>query len=169
MSLREFQVVFWVVLFLFVPQMVSADLRVIDETAIPFTGFLSKSEFDKRYPSEIKADRSKLDPGWYVIYQHHALNYTFGPILLEATGQDYLEELKKIVEAAAAQRPCIEDYRLELSYEPNPAMQGSGRESVGSSGGSPSSESNGDSGNGTTSESDASSIWDFFRGLVGWF
>jgi hypothetical protein len=96
----------------------AAPIRVIDETAIPFTGFLSKAEFDQRYPGEMIEDPAQLDTGWYVIYAHESLNYYFGPILLESTGEDYLQQLTKTVEAAVAQRPSIQNYRLELSFEP---------------------------------------------------
>lgn len=97
----------------------AAPVRVIDETAIPFTGFLSKADFDQRYPGKMIDDPSKLDTGWYVIYAHESLNYYFGPILLESTGEDYLAQLTETVEAAVAQRPSIQNYRLELSYEPS--------------------------------------------------
>ena len=39
--------------------------------------------------------------------------------LLESIGKDYLDQLSEIVEVAVMQRPSIQDYRLELSYEPN--------------------------------------------------
>ena len=94
-------------------------LRVIDEEAIPFAGFLSKVEFDQRYPGKIVAEPAELDGGWYVIYEHETLNYYFGPILLRSTGEDYFAQLEEIVEAAVAQRPGINGYRLELSYEPS--------------------------------------------------
>lgn len=97
----------------------AAPLRVIDESAIPFTAFLSKADFDQRYPGERIEDPTKLDKGWYVIYEHEALNYYFGPILLESMGQDYYDQLAQTVEAAAAQRPSIRGYRLELSYQPS--------------------------------------------------
>ena len=104
-------------------------LRVIDEEAIPFAGFLSKVEFDQRYPGKIVAEPAELDGGWYVIYEHETLNYYFGPILLRSTGEDYFAQLGEIVEAAVAQRPGINGYRLELSYEPSrtwssPATEG---------------------------------------------
>ena len=93
--------------------------RVIEARAIPFTAFLPQAEFDERYPGEEVEDLSELKPGWYVIYQHESLSYYFGPILLESTGKDYLQRLTRIVEGAVAQRPSIQDYRLELSYEPS--------------------------------------------------
>lgn len=94
-------------------------IRVIDEAAIPFAGFLSKVDFDQRYPGDLLDDPSKLDTGWYVIYEHESLNYYFGPILLGSIGKDYLDQLTEIVEVAVMQRPSIQDYRLDLSYEPN--------------------------------------------------
>ena len=94
-------------------------IRVIDEAAIPFAGFLSKVDFDQRYPGHLLDDPAKLDAGWYVIYEHESLNYYFGPILLESIGKDYLDQLSETVEAAVTQRPSIQDYRLELSYEPS--------------------------------------------------
>jgi len=97
----------------------AAPVRVVDETAIPYAGFLSKADFDQRYPGEILDDPSKLDTGWYVIYEHESLNYYYGPILLESVGEDYLAQLTKTVETAVALRPSIQDYRLELSYEPS--------------------------------------------------
>mgnify|MGYP005846732351 CR=1 FL=1 len=96
----------------------AAPLRVIDETAIPYMSFLAKADFDQRYPGELVEASAALDSGWYVIYQHEALNYYFGPVLLESIGQDYLEQLTETVEAAVAERPSIQNYRLELSYEP---------------------------------------------------
>lgn len=93
--------------------------RVIEAGAIPFTAFLSKADFDQRYPGKELADLSQLEPGWYVIYAHESLSYYFGPVLLESTGQDYLAQLTQTVEKAVAQRPTIQDYRLELSYEPS--------------------------------------------------
>jgi hypothetical protein len=94
-------------------------IRVIDETAIPFAGFLANVDFDQRYPGELFDDPAKLDAGWYVIYEHESLNYYFGPILLESIGKDYLDQLSETVEAAVTQRPSIQNYRLELSYEPS--------------------------------------------------
>jgi hypothetical protein len=94
-------------------------IRVIDEAAIPFAGFLSKVDFDQRYPGHLFDDPAKLDAGWYVIYEHESLNYYFGPILLESIGKDYLDQLSETVEAAVTQRPSIQNYRLELSYEPS--------------------------------------------------
>jgi hypothetical protein len=99
--------------------MQAAPLRVIDESAIPFMSFLSKADFDQRYPGALIETSSELDSGWYVIYEHESLNYYFGPILLESIGQDYLEQLTETVEAAVAERPSIQDYRLELSYGPS--------------------------------------------------
>jgi hypothetical protein len=96
----------------------SGGIRVISESAIPYAGFLSKANFDQRFPGQIKAGPSALDTGWYVIYQHESLSYYFGPILLESTGEDYLAQLTNTVEGAVQQRPTIMDYRLELSYEP---------------------------------------------------
>ena len=96
-------------------------IRVIEEAAIPFTKFLSKADFDLRYPGEMITDPSKLDTGWYVIYEHESLSYYFGPILLESTGQDYYDQLEATVGEAVVQRPTIEGYRLELSFEPKAA------------------------------------------------
>lgn len=94
-------------------------VRVIEDSAITYTKFLSKANFDKRFPGEVVTDLSKLNTGWYVIYEHESLSYYFGPILLESIGEDYLAQLKETVEDAVAQRPTIEGYRLELSYEPS--------------------------------------------------
>jgi len=96
----------------------AAGIRVIEESAIPYAGFLSKASFDQRFPGTSKSGPAELDSGWYVIYEHESLSYYFGPILLESTGQDYLAQLTETVEAAVQQRPTITDYRLELSFEP---------------------------------------------------
>ena len=101
-------------------------VRMIGESAIPFTSFLSKAEFDQRFPGKIIEDATTLPSGWYVIYAHESLNYYFGPILLRSTGEDYLAQLQETVEAAVAQRPSIQDYRLELSYEPSTPPSDSG-------------------------------------------
>jgi len=107
-------------LFLVLPALLQArPIRVINEAAIPFAGFLSKVDFDQRYPGYLFDDSAKIDTGWYVIYEHESLNYYFGPILLESIGKDYLDQLSETVEAAVTQRPSIKNYRLELSYEPN--------------------------------------------------
>lgn len=108
----------------------AAPLRVIDETAIPFAAFLPKPDFDQRYPGETVNEVGDLESGWYVIYEHASLNYYFGPILLESIGQDYLDQLTETVEAAVAQRPSIQDYRLELSYEPSEAAASDSAESA---------------------------------------
>jgi hypothetical protein len=133
--------------------------RVIEEAAIPFTGFLSKADFDQRYPGEMITDLSELSPGWYVIYEHESLSYYFGPILLQATGEDYLGQLTETVEAAVAQRPSIEDYRLDLSYEPSqPASPSQSQEnsSADSSGGS-----------GSPRPESKPGLWGFLRRLFG--
>ena len=110
----------FVLLFLVLPAILQArPIRVIKEAAIPFAGFLSKVDFDQRYPGDLFDDSAKIDTGWYVIYEHEALNYYFGPILLESIGKDYLAQLSEIVEVATMQRPSIQDYRLELRYESN--------------------------------------------------
>ena len=113
------------------------EIRVIEESAISYTGFLSKDRFDQRFPGQIKAGPAELDSGWYVIYEHESLSYYFGPILLESTGQDYLKQLTQAVDAAVQQRPSITDYRLELSYEPSISESESESESEKSGNGSP--------------------------------
>lgn len=97
----------------------SGGFRVIDESAIAYMEFLSKADFDQKFPGRIYADSAELEGGWYVIYEHQKLNYYFGPILLKSIGQDYLAELTQIVDAAVQQRPDIQNYRLVLSYEPS--------------------------------------------------
>jgi hypothetical protein len=110
----------YVLLFLVFPALLQAKpIRVIEEAAIPFAGFLAKVDFDQRYSGKLFDDPAKLETGWYVIYEHESLNYYFGPILLESIGKDYLDQLSRVVEVAVMQRPSIQDYRLELSFEPS--------------------------------------------------
>jgi len=141
---------------LLLPLSLSA-VRVIDESAIPFTAFLSKAEFDQRFPGKEVAELSELEPGWYVIYEHVSLAYYFGPMLLESTGEDYLAELSEIVTAAVEQRPSIQDYRLELSYEPS--------EPTGESGGS--SESAPELGSPPPPPPEPSGFWGFVKRIFG--
>ncbi|WP_269525491.1 hypothetical protein [Coraliomargarita parva] len=138
---------------------VSAEIRVIDESAIPYTGFLSKADFDQRFPGELLPDPSALSSGWYVIYEHQSLNYYFGPVLLQSTGEDYLAELKDIVEQAVAQRPDIRDYRLELSFEPTSSSSSSNSNSASNPSSSPS--------GGTPQTSSSWSIFDFIKKVFG--
>lgn len=106
-----------------------AQLRVIDEAAIPYAGFLSKADFDQRFPGEVLMDAATIEPGWYVVYQHQSLNYYFGPMQLESTGRDYLAQLRTIVNEVVAQRPSIEDYTLQLQQAPFESAQEAGAES----------------------------------------
>ncbi|MGB0743984.1 MAG: hypothetical protein ACPGSB_05605, partial [Opitutales bacterium] len=122
--------------------------------------FLSKADFDQRYPGEEVADLSKLAPGWYVIYEHESLSYYFGPVLLESTGQDYLAQLTETVESAVVERPSIQDYRLELSYEPSQATSPNNPSAAPPNPGSPSASGN-------TQPAPGPSIWNFFRRLFG--
>jgi hypothetical protein len=133
--------------------------RVIEEQAIPFTGFLSKAEFDQRYPGELVEELSELSPGWYVIYEHEALSYYFGPMLLESTGEDYLAQLTGIVEEAVEARPTIRDYRLELSYEPSQV--------VSSSEASQHRPNDASVGQESTQPEAKPSLWSFFKRLFG--
>ena len=139
--------------------LLASGARVIEAGAIPFTAFLSKADFDQRYPGKEVSDLAKLEPGWYVIYEHASLSYYFGPVLLESTGRDYLGQLTETVEAAVAQRPSIQDYRLELSYEPSQSNAGSGSTGSDTSSANP--------GTGRTQPPPKPSIWDFFRRLFG--
>ena len=95
-----------------------ASVRVIDESAIPYSGFLRKAEFDQRFPGETYSNSQSIDLGWYVLYSQASLQYLFGPISLQSTGQDYLDQLKGIVEEAVEQRPEISDYSLRLIKTP---------------------------------------------------
>jgi hypothetical protein len=135
-------------------------VRVIEAGAIPFTAFLAKADFDQRYPGQEVVDLSKLDPGWYVIYEHESLSYYFGPVLLESTGQDYLAQLTETLDEAVAQRPSIQDYRLELSYEPSQSSASSGATGSDASSGNP-------SGGYGSPPPPPPSIWSFFRRLFG--
>lgn len=96
----------------------SASVRLIDETAIPYTGFLRKAEFDQRFPGKKLDDTADLLYGWFVIYTHQDLQYYFGPITLESTGRDYLQQLKSIVSQAVEQRPGLADHSLRLEKAP---------------------------------------------------
>ena len=136
-------------------------LRVMPETAIPFTGFLSKQEFDTRFPGTAVAAVADLDDGWYVIYEHASIRYYFGPILLESTGKDYLSKLEAILGKAVDQRPSIQDYSLRLSYEPSQT-----RSSPTAPGGAPSDPSS-PSQPGQNSTPPKPSIFDFFKRLFG--
>ena len=137
----------------------SSEIRVIEESSIPYLGFLSKAEFDQRFPGEMQSGPADLDSGWYVIYEHEQLNYYFGPILLESTGKDYLEQLTETVEAAVQQRPSITEYRLELSFEPSAAPSASEDSE---------SESESESGSGSPPPPPpAPSIWTLIRGIFG--
>ncbi|MFU8847153.1 MAG: hypothetical protein ACNA77_00350 [Opitutales bacterium] len=138
----------------------AAAVRVIEAGAIPFSAFLSKADFDQRYPGEEVADLSKLKPGWYIIYEHESLSYYFGPVLLESTGRDYLVQLTETVEAAVAQRPSIQDYRLELSYEPSQSSASPSEANT-----DPQSEN--PSGSRGNPPPPPPSIWNFFRRLFG--
>ena len=111
-------------------------LRVIDESAINYMEFLSKADFDQRFPGQIKLELADLDSGWYVIYEHERLNYYFGPILLRSTGEDYRMQLTQIVEAAVEQRPDIQGYAIRLSYEPSTGFSGKSEGSTDDSNGS---------------------------------
>ena len=111
--------------------MLTANIRIMDEAAIAYTAFLSKAEFDQRFPGKMVSDLTELENGWYVIYEHQGLNYYFGPILLQSTGRDYLAQLKQIVVAALEQRPSIQEYRLTLRFEPSSQFDsGAGDEDV---------------------------------------
>lgn len=123
--MRQLRYIFLAVFSLFALSLNALGVRVIEESAIPYTKFLSKADFDKRFPGEVVTDLTQLDTGWYVIYEHESLSYYFGPILLESIGEDYLAQLKETVDEAVAQRPSIEGYRLELSYEPSASSSGS--------------------------------------------
>lgn len=136
-------------------------VRVIEAGAIPFTAFLSKADFDQRYPGKEVGDLSTLEPGWYVIYEHEALSYYFGPVLLESTGQDYLAQLTETVEGAVEQRPTIQDYRLELSYEPSQSSTPSG------SANNPPNTQNPSAASGRPQTAPKSGIWSFFKRLFG--
>ena len=133
-----------------------SEIRVIEESAISYTGFLSKARFDQRFPGQIKSGPAELDSGWYVIYEHESLSYYFGPILLESTGQDYLAQLTQTVDAAVQQRPSITDYRLELSFEPTT----SGSQEGGS-------EQSDSEGNGGSPPPPPSSFWILLRSIFG--
>ena len=140
----------------------TSGIRVIEESAIPYAGFLSKANFDQRFPGQMKSSPADLDSGWYVIYEHESLSYYFGPILLESTGQDYLEQLTQTVEAAVQQRPTIMDYRLELSFEPSTsASEGSDSDSAESE--------NPESGYGSPPPTPppSTNIWSLIRGIFG--
>ena len=133
-----------------------SEIRMIEESAISYTGFLSKARFDQRFPGQIKPGPAELDSGWYVIYEHESLSYYFGPILLESTGQDYLAQLTQTVDAAVQQRPSITDYRLELSFEPTT----SGSQEGGS-------EQSDSEGNGGSPPPPPSSFWILLRSIFG--
>ncbi|MEM8866965.1 MAG: hypothetical protein AAGC73_01730 [Verrucomicrobiota bacterium] len=146
----------------------SVSARVIEAEAIPFAGFLSKADFDARYPGRVITDVSELEPGWYVIYEHEALQYFFGPISLESTGQDYLAQLEGIVAEAVSARPSIQDYTLELSYEPSQLTAPSaGTGSAGGGATPPQQGSGGSGGAGTQSGGGSWGIFEFFRRIFG--
>ncbi len=136
----------------------ASGIRVMEESAISYTGFLSKANFDQRFPGQMKAGSAELDSGWYVIYEHERLSYYFGPILLESTGRDYLAQLTQTVDAAVQQRPAIIGYRLELSFEPSEVAQGESAQR--------SESDNAESGNGRP-PSASFNIWGLVRSVFG--
>ncbi|MFT4902251.1 MAG: hypothetical protein ACI81V_001537 [Lentimonas sp.] len=106
-------------LFAFMLRAESAEsIRAIEASAIPYMRFLSKADFDLRYPGQRLPQLTQLRSGWYVSYRHESLCYYFGPILLQATGEDYKAQLESMLVSALAQRPAIQGYELALTYEP---------------------------------------------------
>lgn len=146
-----------------------AKLRVIEESAIPYTGFLSKADFDQRFPGELFENPNSVESGWYVVYEHQSLNYYFGPMPLESTGRDYLAQLRTIVDEAVAQRPSIQEYILELKQAPFDSGEGTGAESSAQAGEYPESESAESAGSsaGGSPPSSSFNIWKMIKGLFG--
>ena len=62
--------------------------------------------------SETYSNSQSIDSGWYVLYSQASLQYLFGPISLQSTGQDYLDQLKGIVKEAVDSACGISDYSL---------------------------------------------------------
>ncbi|MFQ3226511.1 MAG: hypothetical protein ACI8Z5_002783 [Lentimonas sp.] len=135
----------------------AAGIRVIEESAIPYAGFLSEANFNQRFPGKMKSAPAELDSGWYVIYEHESLSYYFGPILLESTGKDYLGQLTQTVEAAVQERPTITDYRLELSFEPSESSTSE----------SQSEDESAESGYGSPPPPPSTDIWSLIRSIFG--
>ena len=98
----------------------SQTLRVPRERALsPPRRILSHLKFRPSLVSGASLKRFLATTDSSILRRTDPLNYYFGPILLESIGKDYLDQLSGIVEVAVTQRPSIQDYRLELSYEPN--------------------------------------------------
>ena len=102
----------------FISLPLAASIRILEETAIPYTRFLSKAEFDQRFPGEVHRDGTGLAAGWYIFYSQESLRYLFGPVALRATGQDYLGELRTILADVVDQRPALSDHTLRLVQMP---------------------------------------------------
>lgn len=92
----------------------AAPIRVIEPSAIPYSAFLSKAEFDLRFPGEQHKDPNSIQSGWYVVYKHESLTYYFGPTALHSIGRDSTNQLREIIERAVKERPSITNYSLEL-------------------------------------------------------
>jgi hypothetical protein len=93
--------------------------RLLPPEAIAFSGFLSKAEFDERFPGRIIEDTATLPQGWYVRYQHEALVYLFGPVRFAATAEDYAASLRRIVSDAVRQRPELANHEIAVIALPD--------------------------------------------------
>jgi hypothetical protein len=88
--------------------------RLLPPQAIAFSEFLSKAEFDQRFPGEAVSDPATVRQGWYVRYQHESLEYWFGPLRFAATAEDYATSLRRIVAEAVAQRPELASHSITV-------------------------------------------------------
>ena len=96
----------------------ASGLRQMPIEAIPYTGFLSKADFDERFPGELRESAAALPRGWYVTYQHEALVYWFGPVRFRSTAEDYEAQLRGIVDAATRERPDLQGYTIAVREAP---------------------------------------------------
>jgi len=89
--------------------------------AISYSAFLSKAEFDARFPGEAVQAANLLPHGWYVRYQHETLTYWFGPVRFRSVADDYASQLRGIVAQAQGARPELEGHTITVLALPEEA------------------------------------------------
>lgn len=101
-------------------QSLTALNRLLPLESILYIGLMEKKEFEQLYPgSDFDHPSSFLSDGFYLVYEHEALKYFFGPSDDQFTCDRYKEKLDKVVQAVQEKRHSLNSAKTYILRVPD--------------------------------------------------
>jgi hypothetical protein len=116
--------IIFILMFSYSSQSLTALNRLLPLESILYIGLMEKKEFEQLYPgSDFEQPSVFLSDGFYLVYEHEALKYFFGPSEDQFTCDRYKEKLDEVVDAVQKKRQSLNSAKTYILKFPDEQIE----------------------------------------------